>query len=210
METTQDSPDAIAVISAGIKQESSGRWVNTDLTEEDNGRGAPGGKQRVIATAILAKRYPEVLLIASGGRGYDVPAGTPEDRPSLAEILRDEMADYGVPKERVMLEMASSSTYQQIGQLERIINEKSLRKVLLVTNRYHVPRLRSMLDMKFPDLAKHANLELVSAEEVLISEEPQQWTKYINGEYQKPYMLARIAKEEQGVGQILSGTYQFR
>ncbi len=210
METAQNSPEAIAVISASIKRDTAGRWVNTDLTEEDNARGAPGGKLRVVAAAILAKRYPEAMIIASGGRGYDLPEGTPEDRPALAEILRDELADYGVSPDKVILETASNSTYQQIGELERVIGEKQLKKILLVTNRYHLPRLKAMIDMKFPDLGKHASLELVSAEEVLILEDPHRWAGSIETAYQSEYMLARMANEQRGVEQICSGTYQFR
>lgn len=201
-------PDAIIVLAGGIKQDASGRWVSTNLSIEDDAFGAPGGKLRVLAGAVLATEHPDALVIASGGKGYDVSEDAPEDRSTLAEILRDELADAGVSRERIVLEQHSNTTYQQLQELEALLGERGLMRVLFITNRYHLSRLRTLLEMKFPALM--ASAELVSAEDVLIERDAARWEALVNEAYESAALKERIAREEQGVAQIRAGTYQFR
>lgn len=200
--------DAIIVLAGGIKQDASGRFVSTDLTAEDNGLGAPGGKLRAIAAAALAIKYNEAAVIASGGKGYDVPKNAPENRPLAAEILRDELIENGVPANRIMLEKNSNTTYQQLQELEKLIAEKHWRNVILIVNRYNLSRLHAMIKAKFLPL-----IEIVtgiSAEEVLCKEDPSRWGKQVTEAYESQFMTERITKEEEGLLQIKNGTYQFR
>lgn len=201
-------PDAIIVLSGGVKQDVSLRWVSTDLTAEDDKLGAPGGKLRVRAAAVLGNQYPSAIVVASGGKGFDVPEGTPEDRPLESEILRDELIENGVPVERIVLEQNSNTTYQQLQELEKLIAEKHWEHTALITNRYHLPRLRAMIETKFPHLLQ--SFQLLSAEEILIEADPERWETVIAEAYASPFMANRMAKEEQGIAQIKNGTYQFR
>ena len=50
---------AIVILSAGIIRNRKSEWANTDLSEQDNKLGAPGGKQRVIAASYLYKIKPD-------------------------------------------------------------------------------------------------------------------------------------------------------
>lgn len=201
------TPDAIAVLAGGIKRDASGRWVSTGLTAEDDKLGAPGGKLRVLSAAVLANRYPAAIVVASGGRGSDIPPNAPEDRPLLAEILRDELTDGGISTSRVLLEKNSNSTYQQLQALEILIAERGWHNVMIVTNRYHLPRVRAMIEMNFPKLV--ASSKLISAEDVLLEADAMRWTAVVAGAYGDAFMTERIAKEEKGILQIKSGTYQF-
>lgn len=199
--------DAIIMITGGIRQDASLRWVSTDLTADDNELGAPGGKLRVFATAVLGNQYPTAAVVTSGGKGFDVPEGTPEDRPLLAEILRDELIECGVPESRIVLEKNSNTTYQQLQELEKMIAERGWHNVMIITNRYHLPRLHAMIETKFPELANVT--KLASAEEVLRETDPARWETAIAEAYASPFMADRMAKEEHGVLQIKNGTYQF-
>lgn len=201
-------PDAIVVLAGGIKRDVSGRWVSTELTAADNELCAPGGKLRVLAAAALATTYPNAAVVASGGKGYDVPKDAPEDRPMLAEIVRDELLECGVPGNRIMLEQNSNTTYQQLQELETVVAQRNWRSVIVVTNRYNLARLRAMLEAKFPKLIKP--VKPVSAEEILLENEPVRWGAAFGEAYGSGFMAERIAKEEQGVSQIKDGTYQFR
>lgn len=202
------TPNTIVVLAGGIKQDASGRWESTDLTAKDSAEGAPGGKLRVFAGAVLAGEYPEAIVIASGGKGYDVPKDAPKDRPFLAEILCDELVGSGVPESRIVLETNSHTTYQQLQQLELLVQEKALHKVVVVSSRWHLPRIETMLAMKFPAL--RTGVLLVSAEEVLLETDPARWGSAIEKAYASAFMRERIAKEKRGIAQIKNGTYQFR
>ena len=201
-------PDAIIVLAAGIKRDASGRWTSTDLSAEDDKLGAPGGKLRVRAAAILATKYPTALVIPSGGKGYDVPAEYPEDRPLLGEILRDELVENGVPRSRIVLEGKSNTTYQQLQELETLIARRKWQSVVIVTSRYHLPRLHAMSEERFPLLV--ASALPVSAEDVLLEADPVSYGPILTEAYASVFMRERIAKETQGVLHIRDGTYQFR
>lgn len=201
------TPNAIVVLAGGIKQDTSGRWESTDLTAKDSTQGAPGGKLRVFAGAELAGQYPEAIVIASGGKGYDVLKDAPKDRPFLAEILRDELVGSGVPESRIVLETNSHTTYQQLQQLELLVQQQALHNVVVVSNRWHLPRIETLLAMKFPAL--RARIELASAEEILLEADPMRWGAAIARAYSSAFMAERIAREERGIAQIKNGTYDF-
>lgn len=199
--------NAIVVLAGGIKQDTSGHWESTSLTAGDSAQSAPGGKLRVLAGAVLAGQYPEAIVIASGGKGYDVPNDAPKDRPFLAEILRDELVESGVPKSRIVLETNSHTTYQQLQQLELLVQQQALHKVVIVSSRWHLPRIETMLAMKFSEL--RTSVELVSAEEILLEADPMRWGAVIAGAYSSAFMTERIVKEDRGIAQIKNGTYDF-
>ena len=201
------APDAIVVLSGGIKQ-IAGRWVSTDLTDNDDTQGAPGASLRVAAATILSKRYPSARIIASGGAGYDVPEDAPKNRPFLCEILKAELIAADVPDERIEIESASNTTYQQLQQLEILIRHRSFRSVVIVSSRWHLPRIETMLTIKFPAL--RASVRLVSAEEVLIEADQARWGPAIAKAYASAFMAERMANENRGISQIKNGTYQFR
>jgi len=200
-------PDAIIVLAASIKQNAFGQWVSTDLTDADNKIGAPGGKLRILATAILAKQYPTAIVVTSGGKGSDTPKNISRVCPLLAEILRDELIEYSVSGNRIVLEKNSNSTYQQLQKLKTLIVENGWQNVLVVTNRYHLARVRAMTESKFPKLVDLT--ELISAEDVLLKTDPAYWEPVLLNAYASAFMSERIAKEEQGILQIKNGTYQF-
>ena len=201
---------AIVVLPAGIKQDCAGKWVSTDLSCEDDKWGAPGGKLRVLAASILSKKYPNARVVASGGLGYDVPPGTPVDRPMLSEILLDELIAQGLSRDHILLECNSNTTYQNIQEIVRLDAKEEFKKVIIVTSRYHVRRLKAILAMKFPDLLNRLDLTVAEAEEILIAHDPSHWKEMIDTVYQSDFMIERMKKEERGLSQILDGTYQFR
>lgn len=199
--------DAIVVLSAGIKHGEDGRWVSTDLTEADNILGAPGGKLRVIASAILSNRHPNAVVVANGEKGLDIASSVSKDRPTLAEITREELIENGLPEERIILEKNSNTTYQQLQELEKMVIKRKWRNILIVTNRYHVARVKAMIGMKFPKLV--AIVKVISAEEVVIYENSAKWENAIIEAYASDYMKERTAREEQGILQITNSTYRY-
>lgn len=202
--------NAYALLPAGIKQNPSGIWESTDLSAADARLGAPGGKLRVYAAAILMQENPDWLLITGGDMGYDVGEGKPTAHPTLADILQRELLEIGVPSERIILERNSNTTYQELQELQRIVAEHGIVHVSIVSNRWHMPRLEAMIEAKFADLKKRADLLVIMAEDVLIADDPKRWRQLITDGYASQFMIERAVQEQLGVAQIRAGTYTYR
>ena len=202
------TPNAIVVLAASIKQDASDRWVSTGLTQADDTLGAPGGTLRVCTAAVLAKRYPGAVIIAMGGKGYDVPRSYSKDRPLLCEILWQELRGAGIPAERILLERESGTTYQQLRALSALMGKHGWIHVAVVTNRWHIPRTHAIIESKFPEL--ESIITFVSAEDVLIADNSDEWESGIVQAYKSEWLARRMLKEEQGIRQIMDGTYDFK
>jgi spore coat polysaccharide biosynthesis protein SpsF len=200
--------DAIVVLAGGIKQDHGQRWVSTDLTEDDDRQGAPGAILRIHAAAMLADIFPKAVIVASGGEGYDVPVNTLCRRPLLAEILHRELVENGVSPERIFLENKSNNTYQQLLELQTMLALKHWERAIVVTNSWHLTRVRAMLLRKFGDLARRA--DVMAAEDVLVAAQPDRWITWLAGVYQSDFLKKRIEREHRGVRQIKNDTYDFK
>ena len=199
-----------ALLAAGIKQDVKGSWVSTDLTPADNALGSPGGKLRVYATAFLVNKHPGSFVITGGGKGYDVLSGTPENRPLLAEILLDELIEEGVSKDRIILETNSNNTFQELHEILRIVKDKEIKQLCIITNRWHVERLGAMISSKYAELRSMADVSILAAEDILLAAEPLKWEEQIREAYESDWMHERLEMESRGALQIKAGTYKFR
>ncbi|MDD5554646.1 MAG: YdcF family protein, partial [Patescibacteria group bacterium] len=204
----------IVVLSAGIKRDKSGKWVSTDLIEAENFAGAPGGKARVMAASYIYKENPESFIVASGGHGSDKNI-IGVKHPRLSKILKRELEESGVPDGKIIEENKSRTTYQQLLELQKITVEKGIRNIIIISNRYHLPRIRAMIKygpgLNFlKKMLSDLNIKLISAENLLIKHRPGKWKKIIEKAYKSKDMIARIKLERKGVEQIKRGTYKFR
>lgn len=201
--------DHIVLLAASVKQDALGRWVSTDLTEEDIIHGGPGGKLRICAAALLLGEHPHMKIITGGAKGFDVCEGASSDRPLLADILHDELLESGVAEERIILQRNSNNTYQELQEIERLVSELELKQLIILTGRWHVERLHAMIDTKFPQLHRNVSLEVVTAEDVLIARDAEQWRPFIEGAYSSEWMAERRVMEQQGINDINAGTYRY-
>jgi hypothetical protein len=201
---------AVCVLSAGIKKNEKGEWTSTDLTKEDDVLGAPGGKLRVAAASYLYKNNPESIIIASGGRGWDV-RDDESNRPNLAEILKRELIDLGVSESSVIKENKSNKTFEQLKELKKIIVREDFAELTIITNDYHLPRVKAMLeyDDDLHELLDNGRILLRSAEEICLRYDRKKWQNIIKEDYESEEMKKRIEREENGVKQIKNGIYKF-
>ena len=132
------------------------------------------------------------------------------DAPTLAEVISRELRELGVPKENIIEEKESGSTYQQLLALAKIVKENLAEKIMIVSNRYHLPRIEAMVRYA-PDLQDFSRLNIVfqPAEDVLIKHNSTEWEAEIDRAYASPEAKELEKKEQNGVRQIREGTYKW-
>lgn len=106
--------------------------------------------RRIQAGYRAALKYPDALLIVSGGKGKD-------EEISEAECMAKELISMGIPQERIIMEDRSVSTSENMRFSKQILNERGINgAVVLVTDGFHA--LRSQM------LAKKEGIENCSTE----------------------------------------------
>lgn len=177
--------------------------------EEGDLLGNRGGRLRMTAAAHLQKDDPESFIVASGGT-----ASRPgmEGKPHVSESLEVELISLGIPTEKIIKESNSLSTFQQLIEIQKIMENRKPKEVIFVTNIYHVDRVRWMIKLapRLGALRKKHKTLVKSAESILLDKDPEKWKKVISGLYERPDIKKIIESELQGIKDIKSGTYKFR
>lgn len=197
----------IIIILGGGLVNDHGKWHTTGFDEGDN-FGAMGDRLRVEAAYVLYEKDPALLLIASGGRGQYKDT---LDVPTVAEVIKKELMDMGVTASSINKEEQSGNTWQQLQALKSFTAKEKLDKIIILSNRYHLPRILAMVEADdiLRVLMAKGKLMLNSAEEILLAHNPDKWQEFIDKTYQTEAMKQRITKEEVGARQIRDGTYKF-
>lgn len=199
----------IVILGGTPAKDQTGGWRTTNFDEKESDKlGWQGDRLRVVAASYLYQAKPESMIISSGGVGQlkDIP-----DAPPVAEVIKAELIELGVPVENIILEKKSGNTFQQLQKLSKMIPVQNPTRTVIISNRYHLPRVQAMIDYldEFKEL-KNYNLELVSAEEVVIKHDKHKWLEVINKTYASDEMKERIKLEQQGVKDIKAGIYKFK
>jgi len=124
---TGDLPraEAIVVLGGGIRPKAFPRpWVEV----------AEAG-DRILYGAQLYQAGKAPLLILSGGR-IDWKEGGASEAFDMAEIARA----MGVPMSAIATDPTSLNTYENAVNVRRILDERDINRVLLVTSAIHMPR----------------------------------------------------------------------
>lgn len=90
---------------------------------------------RVIYAAKLYKDGKAPLIVAAGGRIHWRGGGQPE-----AEDMQQLLEFIGIPKEAIIQEPNSLNTHENAVNVQKILEQKGIEKVLLVTSAMHMPR----------------------------------------------------------------------
>ena len=203
-----DVKDKVVVILGGGLVKENGKWRTTNFNELGDDFGVLGDRLRIIAGSYLYKNNPEIFIIASGSKGQfkDIP-----DAPTVSEIFKKELIELGVLKERIIKEDKGGSTYQQLQEIKKIIKENCLKKVIIISNEWHLPRVEAMIkyDSDLVKMLKEKKIEIKSAEKICLKYEPAKWQDIINIAYNSEEMINRIELEKRGVEQIKSSVYKF-
>lgn len=117
--------DAIVVLGGGVKPQIPPRpWV--DVAEAGD---------RVLYGARLFREGKAPLLILSGGR-IEWKGGGPSESADMAKIA----IALGVPESAILQDPTSLNTYENAVNVRKILQERGLRRILLVTSAMHMPR----------------------------------------------------------------------
>lgn len=197
--------EKIIFIIGGALIKAAGIWRTANYDEGDN-FGVSGDRLRVLAAAHLYKNNKNLFFIALGGRGQ---LKNISGSPAVAKIIKRELINLGVPVGKIAVEEKSGNTYEQLAALKNIIKKNKLKKFFVISNRYHFPRIKAMLDLA-PGLNGFKNkAKFISAENVVIKYGENKWKKIIDKARRSSAMKERIKLEEAGVKQIKQGTYQY-
>ena len=196
---------AIVILAGGFTRDASGEWHSSPF-------GAPatvsmsGSYVRITAAAMLAKRDKDAIVVPSGGRGQAdklFPPGL-----FLSTVMKRELVLEGVPESSILEENQSGNTLQQLREIVRLTQEHRWPWVKIVSSRFHLPRIRAMIEYLEIMETLRLVVEYVSAEEVVLSQEPDEWRTAIDTAYASDEFQQLMELEVRGVKQLQDGTYR--
>lgn len=120
------APDGIVVLGGAIDADSSMARGSLE---------ADASAERVIAMLRLARKYPNSKIVFSGGSGSLVQGREPE-----APIAGDLLDEFGISKDRVVLEGKSRTTWENAIFTRDLVQPKPNERWILVTSAFHMPR----------------------------------------------------------------------
>jgi len=201
--------NTVVILSGGLVKDSVGRWRTTTFNDVGDAYGIIGDRLRLVAGHYLYQDNPKIKFILLGGRGQmaKVP-GT----PTIASVMKRELEELGVPAGKILMDAFPDTTYQSLLALKNIVARRKIKKVLLISNRYHLPRIKTMIkyDPELSAAFAAAKVTALSAEEILIAREPKLWQKPIAAVYCGVAMRERLALEKKGIEDFKNGKYQFK
>ncbi|MFC5590614.1 YdcF family protein [Sporosarcina soli] len=130
-----------------------GKWIADGLEPSADGRndyaivlGAKVKKDslslslryRLDAALAYANEYPHVTLILSGGQGSDEPM-------SEAEAMRQFLTENGIVEERLILETASTSTFENILFSKKLL-PPDVDAITIISSDFHLARAKKIAE----------------------------------------------------------------
>lgn len=89
---------------------------------------------RALAAAELARRYPDAKVVLAGG------LGTRRKGPGEAELMAEVLTTLGIPRERLLLETGSRTTWENARLARDLAAPQAGEAWILVTSAFHMPR----------------------------------------------------------------------
>ena len=124
---SRGAPDGIVVLGGSIEPDlSAAHGVAVFGTSVD----------RIIAAAVLARRYPNARIVFSGGNANLVSS----DAAKEADFAMPVFESFGFAKDRLIMERRSRNTYENAEFSKALVSPKSGERWLLVTSAHHMPR----------------------------------------------------------------------
>ena len=120
------NPDGIIVLGGAIDSEVSAARNTIELD---------ASAERVFAMLRLARQFPQARIAFSGGSG-NLFLNSVSEAPIAAQLLDE----FGVSRDRILLEESSRTTAENASMLRAKLAPKPGERWLLVTSAFHMPR----------------------------------------------------------------------
>lgn len=120
------TPDGVIVLGGAINPEVSAARGRPELNS---------AVDRLTAAAELARRYPQAKIVFTGGSGNLIDQSLPE-----AKFAVPVLEDLGIPKDRLIVEDRSRTTFENAAFTRQMIQPKPGELWLLLTSAGHMPR----------------------------------------------------------------------
>lgn len=202
--------DAVIVLGGSLINDVLRGWRTTYFNEGDL-FGALGDRWRVVAGSIvfLSADKNNKFIILAGGRGQlRGIAGA----PTVSSVLKKELIELGVPQDDIVEDDRSDNSYEQLRNVNSIIGVHVVRHAVLISNCYHLPRVRVMIehldDLEYLRIMlASGDLDLLGAENICRANDAALGAEF-DRIYSGPTMQARIDLEERGILDIRAGRYK--
>jgi len=116
--------DGIITLGGSLNPVISARWGRPQFSERS---------ERLLDAVLLAKRYPEARIVATGGSWRS-------SEPAEAEIAGDILAELGIPHWRLTLETEARNTYENAALSKALVHPRPDQTWILITSAFHMPR----------------------------------------------------------------------
>jgi uncharacterized SAM-binding protein YcdF (DUF218 family) len=131
---------------------------------------------RTAHAAWLFHHWKPLPIVVSGGTGQ---AGD----PTIADLMRRQLIEEGVPDSMITVENHSQTTYENATGVARILLPQGLRRIVLVTEAFHMPRAERCFRKQGFDVVRAAccyvTAEQRSFRDMLL---PGQWAIHVNSD----------------------------
>ncbi len=121
-----DDTEAVVVL-AGYAFSSGNIYQHADLGSDT--------LHRCELAAELCTKDRQTLLVTSGG-----PVQGDASQPAIAALMRDYLVKRGVDADRIIVESASQNTYENAVESCRLLGERKIRRIVLITDAEHMRR----------------------------------------------------------------------
>lgn len=125
-DASRGAPDGIIVL---------GGSIDADLSVAHATPVVRSAADRVIAAAVLARRYPNARLVFTGGSSNLISNDARE-----ADYAAEMFESLGIPRSRLTIERRSRNTVENAEFSKAMVDPKPGERWLLVTSAYHMPR----------------------------------------------------------------------
>lgn len=95
------------------------------------------GVERILTGIQWVLEEKANFLIISGGEGALFPTGKSE-----SIYLQEFAMSLGVPEEKILIDSTSRNTYENAVEVEKIVQQKGFKQILLVTSAFHMFRAK--------------------------------------------------------------------
>ena len=105
------------------------------------GKMQPELVSRCDAAAVLAKAYPEAILVCSGGAtGKDNP-----EKHTEAGLMKEYlMGNYGIDASRIFTDEEAMTTVENVRRTFEILEKQDVHTITIVTSQYHQKRSQAL------------------------------------------------------------------